>query len=114
VTRPWREAPILPTRLARAVNLRVTVPAHPGEPYLVDGGDEPHWVNLAAVDEPACDCGDHLFRENLCAHALAVLLHQKDARVVCAMGQLVRDAWLDKRLILVVTRQRMAPSPDPS
>lgn len=57
----------------RSASLRVE-PTGEGV-YLVDGGEEPHWVNTRDQSAPACDCGDHLFRDRACKHVVAALLH---------------------------------------
>lgn len=56
-------------RAQRAMALAVTMAA-PGV-YQVQGGAEPHWVNLVDASVPACDCGDYLFRERICKHQMA-------------------------------------------
>lgn len=57
--------------------------------YLVTGGEEPHWVDLYTRHLPRCDCGDHIWRERVCKHILAVLLREGDERVIAAIGRLV-------------------------
>jgi hypothetical protein len=69
----WAEAELV----HRATALKVEPHGRPGV-YMVDGGTEPHWVNTVDPDVPACDCGDHLWRERVCKHGMAVLLHQRD------------------------------------
>lgn len=58
--------------------------------YLVTGGTEPHWVDLHSRLVPRCDCGDHLWRERVCKHILAAMLHEGDERVIREVGGLVR------------------------
>jgi hypothetical protein len=63
--------------------------------YRVRGGAQDHWVDLYSTSHPRCDCGDHLWREQVCKHILAALLREGDDRVVRALGRLVgrlRDA----------------------
>jgi hypothetical protein len=55
----------------------------------VTGGDEPHWVDLYTRQLPRCDCGDHLWRERVCKHILAVMLREGDERVISAIARLV-------------------------
>ena len=57
--------------------------------YRVTGGAGEHWVDLAHRDHPRCDCGDHLWREAVCKHILACLLHEGNAGVISAVGTLV-------------------------
>ena len=63
--------------------------------YHVTGGESDHWVDLYSTSLPRCDCGDHLWREQLCKHILAGLLREGNDRVVTAVGRLfarLRDA----------------------
>ena len=57
--------------------------------WRMDGGREPHWVDLRTPNTPRCDCGDHLWREATCKHILAALLREGHPRVIAALGQLV-------------------------
>lgn len=77
------------SRLERGVNLEVAA-VGPGR-YRVAGGEEPHWVDLRSPAHPRCDCGDHLWRERVCKHILAALLHEGDPQVIRAVGELVRS-----------------------
>ena len=61
-----------PGRLERSLALQVR-PVGRGR-YRVWGGREPHWVDVYTRAMPRCDCGDHLWRERVCKHILAVLL----------------------------------------
>ena len=56
--------------------------------YRVTGGNSDHWVDLYSSAHPRCDCGDHLWREQICKHILAGLLREGDERVVRALGRL--------------------------
>jgi hypothetical protein len=56
--------------------------------YHVKGGSHDHWVDLYSTSVPRCDCGDHLWREQLCKHILAALLREGNDRVVSALGRL--------------------------
>ncbi len=76
-----------PARLERALGLVVRRVGH-GR-YLVTGGNEPHWVDLYTRRLPRCDCGDHLWRERVCKHILAVMLREGDERVIAAIARLV-------------------------
>jgi hypothetical protein len=58
--------------------------------YHVTGGEHDHWVDLYTTSHPRCDCGDHLWREQICKHILAALLREGHDRVVEALGQLFR------------------------
>ena len=63
--------------------------------YRVRGGAQDHWVDLYSTSHPRCDCGDHLWRDQVCKHILAALLREGDDRVVRALARLVgrlRDA----------------------
>jgi len=54
--------------------------------YHVTGGEHDHWVDLYTTSHPRCDCGDHLWRDQLCKHILAALLREGHGRVVDAVG----------------------------
>jgi hypothetical protein len=56
--------------------------------YRVTGGVQDHWVDLYTTSHPRCDCGDHLWREQICKHILAALLREGNGRVVAALGTL--------------------------
>ena len=56
--------------------------------YRVFGGSSEHWVDLHNSTHPRCDCGDHLWREQICKHILAALLREGDERVVRALAAL--------------------------
>ena len=58
--------------------------------YHVTGGEHDHWVDLYTTSHPRCDCGDHLWREQICKHILAALLREGHDRVVEALGPLFR------------------------
>lgn len=74
-------------RLERGLGLRVR-PTGPGR-YRVSGGEEVHWVDLRSMGHPRCDCGDHLWRDQVCKHILAALLREGDERVLRAVSTLV-------------------------
>jgi hypothetical protein len=74
-------------RLERGLGLEVAE-VGPGR-YAVSGGSEPHWVDLRTPNHPRCDCGDHLWREQICKHILAALLRVGDEHVIRAVGRLV-------------------------
>ncbi|MGN6393227.1 MAG: SWIM zinc finger family protein [Gemmatimonadales bacterium] len=57
--------------------------------YQVAGGEQAHWVDLYTSGIPRCDCGDHLWRDQLCKHILAALLREGDERVLSALRGLV-------------------------
>lgn len=87
-----------PARLERSLGLRVRR-VGPGR-YQVWGGREPHWVDLYTRRLPRCDCGDHIWRERVCKHILAVMLREGDERVIRAVAELVevlRDAARPER-----------------
>ena len=58
--------------------------------YRVSGGSSVHWVDLYSSAHPRCDCGDHLWREQICKHILAALLREGNERVVRALGRLAQ------------------------
>ena len=58
--------------------------------WRVEGGSEPHWVDLRTPEYPRCDCGDYLWREQTCKHILAARLREGDPAVVSALGKLVQ------------------------
>ena len=74
-------------RLERCLGL--TVEERGRGRYRVSGGTEPHWVDLHSRLVPRCDCGDHLWREQICKHILAALLREGDERVIREVGGLV-------------------------
>jgi hypothetical protein len=76
-------------RLERGLDLRAERVA-PGR-YCVVGGHQPHWVDLYTAELPRCDCGDHLWRDQVCKHILAALLREGDERVLAALRELVRS-----------------------
>lgn len=53
--------------------------------YLVTGGRDRHAVDLDG--SPPCDCGDHLYRERLCKHLVAVHLREGEQAAAVALGQ---------------------------
>lgn len=57
--------------------------------YRVTGGEHEHWVDLYTAAHPRCDCGDHLWRDQICKHILAALLREGDERVLSALRELV-------------------------
>ena len=74
-------------RLERCLALHATPVGH-GQ-YRIDGGAQAHWVDLYTANVPRCDCGDHLWRDQVCKHILAALLREGNERVVGALGDLV-------------------------
>lgn len=105
-TLPWRNADIDPERLCRAIGYNVAPdPGKHGVYNVWSGaGDSSYWVNLRDIDCPLCDCHDHVAREVLCKHAIAALLYEGDPRVLLRVGQLVREGFLARRLLLALTR----------
>lgn len=58
--------------------------------YRVSGGASDHWVDLGATGaRPKCDCGDHLWRDQVCKHILAALLQEGSATVIAQIGPMV-------------------------
>jgi hypothetical protein len=51
-------------RLERSLGLRANR-IGPGR-FRVEGGVQPHWVDLYTRGLPRCDCADHLWREQIC------------------------------------------------
>src|SRR5919202_487091 len=78
-----------PARVERGVTL--TAERGGRGRYRVDGGSEPHWVDLTTPNTPRCDCGDHLWRDRVCKHITAALLREGDPEVIAAVGNVVRD-----------------------
>ena len=74
-------------RLERCLQLHATR-VSPGR-YRIDGGEQVHWVDLYTAGLPRCDCGDHLWRDQICKHILAALLREGDERVLASLRQLV-------------------------
>ena len=79
--------PIDPGRLERSLDLHAERIA-PGR-YRVAGGSMIHWVDLHTASLPRCDCGDHLWRDQICKHILAGLLREGDERVLTALRLLI-------------------------
>jgi hypothetical protein len=46
-------------------------------------------VDLYSASHPRCDCGDHLWRDQICKHILAALIREGNERVVRALGSVV-------------------------
>lgn len=84
----FAEAVIDPDRLGRSLLLAGDRVGR-GQ-YHVTGGAHEHWVDLYTPRHPRCDCGDHLWREQLCKHILAALLREGNAEVIAALGGLVQ------------------------
>ena len=82
-------APISLSRLERSLELQ-GMRVGPGR-YRVTGGSGTHWVDLYTTSLPRCDCGDHLWREQICKHILAALLREGDERVLAALRGLVHQ-----------------------
>lgn len=88
-----------PGRLRRAA-VRVVVKFGPHQ-YRVAGNHAPYWdVNLE-LDTP-CDCPDAQFHGRGCLHELAARLHDGDAKLMQALGDMLlaaerRAAELEKR-----------------
>jgi hypothetical protein len=57
--------------------------------FRVAGSAGDHWVDLYSTSHPRCDCGDHLWRDQICKHILAALLREGNERVVRALASLV-------------------------
>ena len=57
--------------------------------YHVTGGAHDHWVDLYTARHPRCDCGDHLWRDQVCKHILAALLREGNPEVVTALRGVV-------------------------
>ena len=74
-------------RLERSLQLHA-VRVGPGR-YRIAGGTQTHWVDLYTTGMPRCDCGDHLWRDQICKHILAALLREGDERVLAALRELV-------------------------
>ena len=60
--------------------------------YRVSGGAGDHWVDLATPSHPRCDCGDHVWRDQVCKHILAALLREGNEHVVRALATVVSRA----------------------
>lgn len=78
-----------PARLERSLLLRAERLG--ARRYRVVGGRDTHWVDLEDRRHPTCDCGDHLWRDELCKHILAALLREGHPEVLIALGLLVRS-----------------------
>jgi hypothetical protein len=74
-------------RLERCLHLRAAR-LTPGR-YRIEGGEQTHFVDLYTTNFPRCDCGDHLWRDQICKHILAALLREGDERVLGALRELV-------------------------
>lgn len=79
-----------PERLERGLGL---VAERVGEGrYRVSGGAGDHWVDLVTAAHPRCDCGDHVWRDQVCKHILAALLREGNEHVVRALATVVARA----------------------
>jgi hypothetical protein len=74
-------------RLERSLQLHAAR-IGPGR-FRVAGGSQLHWVDLYTASHPRCDCGDHLWRDQVCKHILAALLREGDERVLLALRELI-------------------------
>lgn len=92
----WRVAPIDHRRLLRVVARYRAIGHSDDGAIVVGGGRELHTVYLRDDIEHACDCADHCFRDSLCVHVIAALLFTGDERVVRALGDVMRDTWLNR------------------
>lgn len=68
----WRGFPVDPKRAARATGMSVT--PEPDGSYVVRSV---YRVQLDDPTLPACDCGDHAWRDGLCKHAIAALDYER-------------------------------------
>jgi hypothetical protein len=100
----FAELTIDPERLERALGLTVEpfeghdpatgeVVPQPGcysvtpvSPEAEKHGIVGYWVDLYSHDVPRCDCGDHTFRQTICKHMLACLLHECHPAVVAVLA----------------------------
>lgn len=108
---PYRPALDL-QRVARAVLLQVEPLAN--DTYRVDGGADSYYVSLAPFF--TCDCGDAIFRESICKHQIAALLHEGDEEAVAIVDEL-REAYRARRAArrTAATGEAAAePAPDAS
>lgn len=60
--------------------------------YRVTGGAGDHWVDLVTSAHPRCDCGDHVWRDQVCKHILAALLREGNEHVVRALATVITRA----------------------
>lgn len=95
-------------RLERSLGLRVQRVGR-GR-YRVEGGKEAHWVDLYTQQMPRCDCGDHLWRERICKHIMAVMLREGDERVIGEVGRLVEELRADTRELRRLARRKRSDS----
>ena len=56
--------------------------------YRVAGGRDVHWVDLYNASHPKCDCGDHLWRDQVCKHIIAALLREGNEQVLTMLPRL--------------------------
>lgn len=77
--------------------------------YRVRGGAQDHWVDLYSTAHPRCDCGDHLWREQVCKHILAALLREGHERVVAALARLLERTR--ERAVAAAVLAASAPAP---
>lgn len=108
VTHPpinFAELTIDPVRLEKALGLTVEpfeghdpetgeVVPQPGcysvgpvSPQSEKQGVVGYWVDLYSHDVPRCDCGDHTYRDTICKHMIACLLHEGNPHVVRALAE---------------------------
>jgi len=82
---PWTEAPVSSARLAKALLCVVRTDA-PGIYRVFSPSGEAYGVQTIALDMPLCDCADAIFRDCLCAHAIAALIHARSPRILRALA----------------------------
>lgn len=63
---------------------------------IVEGGNEPHYVDLNAAAWDWCDCAHATFNDALCVHVVAALILTDDERAIATLGAAMRTAWLDQ------------------
>lgn len=80
---------LTPTTVERALDL--TVVAMGRGRFRVEGGYEPHYVDLYDPEHTRCDCEDHNWRNRLCKHLAAVLIRLGDYRMWCRLQELLES-----------------------
>lgn len=76
-----------PARLERATRLRA-IPQGPGR-YRIEGGAEPHDVDVRDPRAPVCHCRDRV--KGACKHILAALICEGDPAALAAATALVAE-----------------------
>lgn len=82
-------ATLTATVVQRALHLQVTNLG--AGRFMVQGGAQPHYLDLYDPEHRRCDCEDHAWRERICKHLAAVLITLGDYRMWCRLRELLAE-----------------------